>query len=43
MHTNKKNSIRERRHWDHVFCGILDPAAVQNYTQFPSLITNVLN
>jgi len=25
------------------FCGILDPAAVQNYTPFPSLIANVLN
>ena len=24
------------------FCGILDPAAVQDWTKFPSLITNVL-
>ena len=24
------------------FCGILDPAAVQDRTEFPSLITNVL-
>jgi len=24
------------------FCGILDPAAVQDCTKFPSLITNVL-
>jgi len=26
-----KNSIR-RRYWDYIFCGILDPAAVQDIT-----------
>jgi len=25
-----------------IFCGILDPATVQNCTKFPSAITNVL-
>jgi len=30
-----KNSIRGRRDWDCMFCGILDPSAVQ-------VITNVL-
>ena len=40
---NKKQiSISKRRYWDHNFCGILDPAAVQDCTKFPSLITNVL-
>jgi len=27
-----KNSIRGRRYWDYIFCGILDPAAVQDIT-----------
>jgi len=31
-----------RRHWGYIVCGILDPAAVQECTKFPSLITNVL-
>jgi len=26
----KQISIRGRRHWDFIFCGILDPAAVQD-------------
>jgi len=38
----KQISIRGRRHWDYTFCGILDPVAIQDYTKFPSLITNVL-
>jgi len=37
----KQISIRWRRHWDYIFLGILDPAAVQDVTKFPSLITNV--
>jgi len=27
---------------DYIFCGILDPAAVQNCTKFPSFIRNAL-
>ena len=36
----KQISIRGRRNWGYIFCGILDPAAIQDCTQFYSLITN---
>jgi len=42
IQTKKQISSGERRHWDYIFCGILDPAAVQNCTKFPSSIENVL-
>jgi len=32
----KQISIRGRRHWNSIFCGILDLAAVQDCTKFPS-------
>ena len=38
----KQISIRGRRHFGYIFYGTLDPAAVQDCTQFLSLITNVL-
>jgi len=43
-HVYKLNqiSIWGRRHWDYIFCWILDPAAVQDCAKFPSLLTNVL-
>jgi len=37
----KQISIRGSKHWDYIFCGILDLTAVQDCTKFPSLITNV--
>jgi len=37
----KQISIRGSKHWDYIFCGIVDPAAVQDCTKFPSLITDV--
>jgi len=38
-HTNEKNEFQ--LDWGYIFCGILDPAAVQGCTIFPSLITDV--
>jgi len=38
----KQISIRGRRHWEYIVCGILDLAAVHDCTKFPKLITNVL-
>jgi len=38
----KQISITGRRHRHNIFCGILGPAAVQDCTKFPSLITPVL-
>jgi len=37
VHTNFKKLIRGKRHWDYIFCGILDPAAVQDCTKIPGL------
>jgi len=37
-----KFSIRGRNHWGYFFCGTFDPAALQDCTKFPRLITNVL-
>jgi len=28
-------SVRGRRHWEYIFCGILDPAVVQDCIKFP--------
>ena len=33
----KQISVRGRSHWNYIFCRILDPAAVQDCTKFPSL------
>jgi len=38
----KQISIRGRRNWGYIPCGILDPAAVHDCTKFPSLLANVL-
>ena len=38
----KQISIKGRKHWDYTFCGILDPATVQDCKKIPNLIINVL-
>jgi len=37
----KQISILGRKYWDYIFCEILDSAAVQDCTKFPSFVTNV--
>jgi len=41
IHIKKQISVKGRRQWEYIFCGILDPVAVQDCTKFSSLITNV--
>ena len=38
----KQISVRGRKHWDYIFCGILDPDPIQDCTKFLTLTTNVL-
>ena len=37
-----RQTLPSTKHWDYIFCGILDPTALQDCTKFPSVITNVL-